>query len=238
MKNKSILLIESDENFGTTLKELLERENNTVVWRKDGAQGWEALSHETFDLLLLEANLPEISGLTIVSNLRRSCNYIPAIFISSLTLQSDINAGLRAGADDYILKPFNTEELLLRMEALARRARASYVADAQQGSFMFNGYEFNALNHHLVAPNGGKTKLTKKESALLHLFCVNLNKTVRRELTLTTIWGDNDYFMGRSMDVYIVRVRRLIKNIPGLVLVNVHGQGFRLEYKQLDVLNN
>ena len=233
-RKERILLVEDDRNFGFVCKELLEENGYTVVWRHDGVQGWEAFTSEPFDICILDVTMPEMDGLTLVRQIRSRNNLVPVIFLTARVQQDDILKGFKAGADDYILKPFNTEELLLRLEALFRRARTSYIADEQSSKFMFNGYEFNSLNQRLITPTGEQIKMTRKESALLHLFCVNLNKTVRREVALNAIWGDNDYFMGRSMDVYIVRLRRLIKNVPGLNLVNIHGQGFRLEYKSQD----
>ncbi len=225
MSEKKILLVEDDQNLGIVLSDFLEMEGFQVVHRSDGKSGLEAFQEENFQLAILDVMLPYIDGFTMAEHIRRENKKIPLIFLTAKTMKEDKIRGFKLGADDYITKPFSTEELALRINAVLRRLNP--LSDGADEIFKFGKYEFNYTEQ--ILKNGQREKvLTKKEAEVLKMLCLYKNKLLKREIALTEIWGENDYFMGRSMDVYITKLRKLLKEDPNISIINVHNTGFKL----------
>jgi len=227
MKIAKVLLVEDDSNLGFVIKDHLEFREYAVTLCMDGETAWKIFQETEFDICVLDIMLPGKSGLELIKLIRSKSEYIPVLFISARSLNEDKIHGLTLGADDYIIKPFSIEELVLRMEVFLRRIKKlSLVKD----TYIIGNYQFNYKDQLLVNPSG-TVKLTKKEAEILKFFCSNINITVKREDILNLIWGDDDYFMGRSLDVYISRLRRYLKHDPTIELANIFAVGFRLTIK-------
>jgi two-component system, OmpR family, response regulator len=229
-KSKGILLlIEDDKNLGIVTKDFLEMSNYQVILREDGKTGLEEFKKGSYDLVLLDIMLPLIDGFTVAEEIRKNDAETPIIFMTAKTMKEDKLKGFRLGADDYITKPFNTEELLLRINAILRRVKKS-TNGSSKVTYNIGLYTFDYSNH-ILASQSGEHQLTRREAELLHMLCLNINNVLRREVALKTIWGENDYFMGRSMDVYITKLRKLLNEDSSVSIVNIHNTGFRLEVK-------
>ncbi|MCX6258284.1 MAG: response regulator transcription factor [Bacteroidia bacterium] len=220
-----ILLVEDDNNLGFVLKDYLEMIGYQVVLKKDGHEGVVTFKNDIFDLCILDVMMPLKDGFTVATEIRSINQSIPIIFLTALSMNEDKIKGFKIGADDYITKPFSTEELSLRVEAILRRTKNmdSIGLHYHIGKIIFD------TDNYLLKQDETVTRLTRKESELLLLLCQNMNKLVKRETVLEKIWGRNDYFMGRSMDVYITRIRKYLKTDPTVEIINVHGTGFKLE---------
>ena len=229
MKNHhvNILLVEDDENLGFMLRDYLQMEGYQVSLKKDGRSGLQALKEQKYDLCILDVMLPVQDGFSMALEIRQTYSDIPFIFLTAKALEEDRIKGLKLGADDYITKPFSTEELKLRLENILKR-RGPDDTITQQEEYRIGNYIFDFANQVLKLQKEEK-RLTKKEAQLLRLLCQNMNTLVRRETALTAIWGADDYFMGRSMDVYIAKLRRYLNADPRVTITNVHGTGFKLE---------
>lgn len=223
----NILLVEDDENLGFMLQDYLQMEGYKVTLKKDGLSGIEAFHEQKFDICILDVMLPQQDGFTMASEIRKMNQETPFIFLTAKSLEEDRIRGLKLGADDYITKPFSTEELKLRLEIILKRRPQTGVSGKQE-KYPIGHYEFDFSNQVLTI-NEEERRLTKKEALLLRLLCQNKNTLVRRETALTNIWGADDYFMGRSMDVYIAKLRRYLGDDPDVAIANVHGTGFKLE---------
>lgn len=232
MKNKTakILLVEDDTNLGIVLSDFLEICNYEVVLATDGIAGMEFFRNGDFDLCLLDVMLPFKDGFTIAEEIRSRNQEIPIIFLTAKNMEKDKIRGLKAGADDYITKPFSTEELSLRIEAILRRSKYSILKSDLPVVFTIGNYNFDYNNHILKSPKT-EVRLTRKEAEVLRLLSINMNKLVRREIALKNIWGEDDYFMGRSMDVYITKLRKFLSGDPNVSIVNIPRTGFKLEVK-------
>ena len=232
MKNKTakILLVEDDTNLGIVLSDFLEICNYEVVLATDGIAGMEFFRNGDFDLCLLDVMLPFKDGFTIAEEIRSRNQEIPIIFLTAKNMEKDKIRGLKAGADDYITKPFSTEELSLRIEAILRRSKYSILKSDLPVVFTIGNYNFDYNNHILKSPKT-EVRLTRKEAEVLRLLSINMNKMVRREIALKNIWGEDDYFMGRSMDVYITKLRKFLSGDPNVSIVNIPRTGFKLEVK-------
>lgn len=232
MKNKTakILLVEDDTNLGIVLSDFLEICNYDVVLATDGIAGMEFFKNGEFDLCLLDVMLPYKDGFTIAEEIRTKNPEIPIIFLTAKNMEKDKIRGLKTGADDYITKPFSTEELSLRIEAILRRSKYSIIKSDLPAVFTIGKFNFDYNNHILRSPKG-EVRLTKKEAEVLRLLSINLNQLVRREVALKNIWGEDDYFMGRSMDVYITKLRKFLSIDPDVSIVNIPRTGFKLEVK-------
>lgn len=221
-----MLLVEDDENLGIVLKDFLEMEGYSVTHCSNGKAGLEAFQQTSFILTILDVMLPVMDGFTLAENIRKINKNTPLIFLTAKSLKADKIRGFKTGADDYITKPFSTEELMLRINALLRRFVNSPNELANQ-IFTFGKYRFDFTEQTLHL--GKKEKvLTRKEAEVLKMLCLYKNRLLKRETALTEIWGENDYFMGRSMDVYITKLRKLLRDDPGISIVNVHNSGFKL----------
>lgn len=225
-----ILLVEDDKNLGFVIKDFLEMLSFHVTLKENGLSGLTAFREKSYDLVLLDVMLPRMDGFTVAEEIRKYDCEVPLIFITARNMDQDRVKGFRAGADDYIVKPFTTEELKLRIKAIMRRTRYNPLA-GKEVIYRFGIFTFNSKNHRLTSPSGDK-QLTRREAEVLLLLCKNMNEILRREVALRSIWGEDDYFMGRSMDVYIAKLRKILKEDPNVSITNIHNTGFKLEVQQ------
>ena len=235
MKTK-ILLVEDDINLGDVLRDYLELQNYEVVRAMDGVEGLENFKSQTFDLLILDVMLPHKDGFTLASEIREINGQIPVIFLTARGQAEDRVTGFKAGCDDYITKPFSSEELELRIGAILKRCRHLEINDPPvaintNGIYTLGKYTFDSANHELRIADL-RIGLTTKEVELLRVLYAHKNQLITREKTLNAVWGSDNYFIGRSMDVFITKLRKYLKDDPDISIVNVHGTGFRLEVKE------
>lgn len=228
-QNIKILLVEDDENLGFILKDYLELIGYEVDLQKNGNAGYTSFLTKKFDLCILDIMLPLKDGFTLAEDIRKKDESIPIIFLTAKTLKEDKIRGFKIGADDYITKPFSTEELSLRIEAIFKRIRSANVTTEGE-SYTIGIYNFDYYNQLLISSKGEKS-LTKREADVLRMLCLNKNQLLKREIALKQIWGSDDYFMGRSMDVYIAKLRKYLSDDENINIINVHGSGFKLEIK-------
>jgi DNA-binding response OmpR family regulator len=234
MKMKpNILLVEDDKNLGFVLKDFLELSGYGVQLCEDGVSGLETFLQGIYDLCILDVMMPLKDGFTLAQEIRKSNRMVPIIFLTAKSMEEDKIRGFKSGGDDYVTKPFSTEELKLRIEALLKRSVYQAGYGEQETIYKIGNFSFDYSNQLLTSP-AGERRLTRKEAELLKLLCQNTNKVLRRELALKTVWGEDDYFLGRSMDVYITKLRKFLSDDPGVSIVNVHKIGFKLEVKIQD----
>lgn len=225
----TILLVEDDPNLSDVLKDYLELLGYKVKHAADGEAGLETYKKNGIDLCILDVMLPRMDGFTLAIAIRELNAEAPIIFLTARGQMEDRITGFKAGCDDYVAKPFSSEELSLRIEAILKRCRITY-KPAPGENYKVGMYDFDASNLELKFGEI-KHSLTPKEAALLRLLCQNVNTLLPREKALMEIWGTDDYFIGRSMDVFITKLRKYLKDDPDVAIVNVHGSGFRLEVK-------
>ena len=224
-----ILLVEDDPNLGFVIKDNLVRRGFEVTWCKDGEAGQAAFFEDPFTLCVLDIMLPRKDGITLARVIREHDTDIPILFLTAREMTEDKLEGFRAGGDDYITKPFSLEELVYRIEVFLRRRQRKPDATSN-GTITIGTYTLDIKNLCLHHPEGNK-KLTAREAMLLKLFCDHQNHILKRETILKHVWGDDDYFMGRSMDVFISKLRKYLARDPNLQIANYHGVGFRLEIR-------
>ncbi len=222
-----ILLAEDDPNLGTLLQEYLEAKDFETVLCTDGDKAFKTFSKQQFDFVLLDVMMPVKDGFTVAKEIRTINKKIPIIFLTAKSMKEDTLKGFDLGADDYITKPFSMEELLVRVNAVLRRTEAYQMASSDTKFFELGDFVFDH-ERQLLKYNNEETKLTTKESELLHLLCLNKNGVLERNYALNAIWGDDNYFNGRSMDVYIAKLRKHLKPEPRIEIINIHGKGFKL----------
>ncbi len=229
-KKIHILLVEDDVNLGFLIKDYLEMIGYQVDLQDDGNKGIETFKRnkQLYSLCILDVMLPEKDGFTLAAEIKEIDKNIPIIFLTAKDMKEDKIRGFRLGADDYITKPFSSEELGLRIEAVLRRYLNNTSEKQEHNKFALGIYTFDYTNQQLIRGDEVRT-LTKREAEVLRLLCQNKNELVRREVALQSIWGENDYFKGRSMDVYITKLRKYIKGDPSINIINVHGTGFKIE---------
>lgn len=228
MSNR-ILLVEDDQSFGAVLKDYLAINNFEVRLATDGELGLEAFKEGEYDLCILDVMMPKKDGFTLAEEIKEIDKNMPIIFLTAKNLREDILKGYQIGADDYITKPFDTELLLYKIKVIL--SRSSNVSEVeQQEKFSFSKIEFDSMLRQLNVA-GNEYKLSPKENELLKLLCLHRTDFMPRELALKKIWKKENYFTARSMDVYIAKLRKLLKGDEGLEIVNVHGEGFRLLVK-------
>jgi DNA-binding response OmpR family regulator len=230
-KTGRILLVEDDQNLGIVIGDFLEMSNYQVTLKSNGQDGLHEFLKDSYDLILLDIMLPKMDGFTLAEEIRKHDNEIPIVFMTARSMKDDKIRGFRIGADDYITKPFSTEELELRINAILRRTNGRNIEPSRSYPYQLGKFTFDFAHHTLKSAEGEK-HLTRRESELLHMLCLNKNSILRREDALTTIWGENDYFMGRSMDVYITKLRKLLAEDEKIAITNVHNTGFKLEIKE------
>ncbi|MBN2681575.1 MAG: response regulator transcription factor [Bacteroidales bacterium] len=227
-KKTKILLVEDDQNLGYILKDYLEILNYEIVWEKNGKLGLEAFHKSQFDLCILDVMLPVMDGFSLAEEIRKNDELVPIIFLTAKNLKEDRIKGFRAGADDYVTKPFSTEELSLRIKAILKRYNNGLDIPDKQTNYQIGNFSFDYSNQ-ILKINTIEKHLTRRESDVLRLLYLNKDKVVRREIALQNIWGEDDYFKGRSMDVYIAKLRKHLKEDPRVQIQNLHGTGFKLE---------
>ena len=225
LEDVRILLCEDDENLGMLLREYLEAKGYDAELCIDGEEGYNAFQEGTYDLCILDVMMPKMDGFTLASKIRDINPDIPFMFLTAKTMRDDVKAGFELGADDYITKPFSMEEVVFRIEAILRRARGKKNRDVS--SFPIGKYTFDSQKQLLTIGNK-QEKLTTKEAELLKLLCNKLNELLPRDYALRTIWIDDNYFNARSMDVYITKLRKHLKDDPNVEILNVHGKGYKL----------
>jgi two-component system, OmpR family, response regulator len=226
MNNIKILLAEDDSNLGILLRNYLTAKNYETTLFINGNLALEDFSKESFSLCILDIMMPEMDGLTLAKEIRSLDPGVPIIFLTAKNQKEDILEGFKSGADDYITKPFSMEELLYRIEAILRRTTGSSI-HKKEDSYQIGNYSFDPLKQMLIYKDQS-TKLTTKESELLELLCRHGNVILERNFALRTIWVDDNYFNARSMDVYITRLRKYLKNDSSVKILNVHGKGYKL----------
>ena len=225
MEKVKILLCEDDENLGMLLREYLQAKGYNVTLAPDGEAGYQHFSNEKFDLCILDVMMPKKDGFTLAQDIRKVNGIIPIVFLTAKSLKDDVLEGFRIGADDYITKPFSMEEMLLRIEAIMRRISGKKNKNGSE--YQLGNMTFDTQKQTLVTENG-ITKLTTKECELLALLVQNANNILERNYALKTIWVEDNYFNARSMDVYITKLRKLLKNDPNVEIINIHGKGYKL----------
>jgi two-component system OmpR family response regulator len=223
-KVTKIFLVEDDLSFGSVLKSYLEINDYSVEWVDDGKYALEHFRKGAFNICILDIMLPHVDGFTIANEIRQINNEVPIIFLTAKKLKDDVLKGYGVGGDDYITKPFDTDILLAKIKAiLARRESQSGTKDIYEiGKFIFNS------KLRTLTIGDDEKKLSPKEAQLLELLAVNPNALISRELALKKIWGSDDYFTARSMDVYITKLRKFLSEDPELTIKNIHGAGFQL----------
>ena len=233
MKRARILLVEDDANLGFVIKDNLEESGYEVMLATDGESAINVFQKKTFDLILLDVMLPKMDGFSVAKQIRKRNEKIPLLFITAKSMEADKVTGFEIGADDYIGKPFSMKELLLRIEVFLRRTKALNAdknATYQIGRLTFNFAELNLTE----TQTGAIVSLTQKEADLLKFLCENKNKILKREEILFHVWGKDDYFLGRSMDVFITKLRKYFKSDPDIELETIHGVGFKFNVPDAD----
>ncbi|GAP70098.1 protein containing DNA-binding response regulator, OmpR family, contains REC and winged-helix (wHTH) domain [Bacteroidales bacterium 6E] len=221
-----LLLAEDDENLGLLLKEYLLAKGYDATLYPDGDAAFKGFMKNHYDICVLDIMMPKKDGFTLAKEMRMVNNEIPIIFLTAKNLKDDVIEGFKLGADDYITKPFSMEELIFRIEAILRRTSQETQGLSQQ-MYKLGRYTFDTLKQTLT--NGEDVvKLTTKEAELLKLLCQNANKVLERNFALKSIWIDDNYFNARSMDVYITKLRKHLKDEPTVEIINVHGKGYKL----------
>jgi two-component system, OmpR family, response regulator len=225
-KKPKILLCEDDTNLGMVLKNYLELNDFDVTLERDGRLGLAAFQREHVDLCLLDVMMPHMDGFTLAEEIRDVNPDVPLFFLSAKTMKEDIIQGYKLGADDYITKPFDSEVLLLKIRAILKR-NDDFNKEADNKEFDLGSYHFHPKLRQLVH-NGQTQTLSPKENELLKMLAEHLNDLLPREAALKKIWGSDTYFNGRSMDVYIAKLRKYLRDDSNIEIVNIHGNGFRL----------
>ncbi|MEW7290464.1 response regulator transcription factor [Aquimarina sp. 2304DJ70-9] len=227
-ENKKILLVEDDPNFGTVLKDYLVMNDYDVVHAKNGMEGFEKFKKDDYDMCILDVMMPYKDGFTLAKEIRDKNEEIPIIFLTAKAMKEDVLKGYKVGADDYLNKPFDSEVLLMKIQAIMQRKNTESVADSKQFEFKIGGFHLNSKLRFLTYNDEDPIKLSPKENELLRLLALHLNDLMPRELALTKIWRDDNYFTSRSMDVYIAKLRKYLKKDENVEILNIHGEGFRL----------
>ncbi|HSH51121.1 MAG TPA: response regulator transcription factor [Bacteroidales bacterium] len=224
--NVKILLAEDDENLGALLKEYLMAKGFKTGLYINGELALEGFKKHGYNLCILDIMMPKMDGFTLAREIRKINSAIPFIFLTAKSLKEDVIEGFSLGADDYMTKPFSMEELLFRIKAILRRTESNNISE-QNEKYSIGKYIFDAQKQ--ILQYGDKIqRLTTKESELLKLFCNNMNNVLERNFALKTIWHEDSYFNARSMDVYITKLRKYLKDDPSIQILNIHGKGYKL----------
>jgi len=226
MEKIKVLLAEDDENLGSLLREYLVAKKYDTDWFRNGEDAYKNFVKRHYDLCILDIMMPVKDGYTLAKEIRLTNIDVPIIFLTAKSQKEDVLEGFKAGCDDYITKPFSMEELIYRMEAVLRRTNKMGKLNTQQ---VFNVGDYVFDTEKQILKNGDQTqKLTTKETDLLKLLCLNKNSILERNFALKAIWIDDNYFNARSMDVYIAKLRKYLKDDPSVEIINIHGKGFKL----------
>lgn len=228
MTNKKILLVEDDPNFGTVLKDYLALNDYDVTHAKDGIEGLIEFKNDEFDICILDVMMPKKDGFSLAKDIKGINSEVPLIFLTAKSMKEDVLRGYQVGADDYLNKPFDSEVLLMKLKAILQRKAVDASAEDNQFEFEIGGFHLNSKLRQLSFKGGEPGKLSPKENKLLKLLAIYKNDLLPRELALTKIWHDDNYFTSRSMDVYIAKLRKYLKPDEKVEIINIHGEGFRL----------
>jgi DNA-binding response OmpR family regulator len=223
----AILLCEDDPNLGRLLSDYLKAKGFDTTWAKDGVEGIKEFHRGAFDFVILDVMMPRKDGFQVAEEIRQESRHLPILFLTARSTNEDTLEGFKVGADDYMTKPFSMEELLLRIQAILRRSAALPEEDEQVGEIKIGEFSFD-YNTQILRIQGEDQRLTTKENELLFLLCKHRNTLLERTHALRSIWGDPNYFNGRSMDVYIAKLRRHLKRDESIQILNVHGKGFKM----------
>jgi DNA-binding response OmpR family regulator len=226
---KKILLVEDDPNLGNLLQDSLELKNYEVVLKRNGEDGLSEFKLNKYDMCIFDVMMPKKDGFTLAKDVRRINSQVPIIFLTAKAMKEDTIEGLKIGADDYLTKPFSMEELILRMENIFKRLPMSEMVEQEE--FNIGKIHFDNATR-VLSVDGTTQKLTTKESELLKMLALNIDRVLEREIALNSVWGTDSYFAGRSMDVYIAKLRKYLKADPAVEILNVHGTGFKLLVKK------
>jgi len=229
--NKKILLVEDDQNFGAILKDYLMLNDFDVTLAKNGMEGFEEFKKDTYDLCILDVMMPYKDGYTLAKEIREKNKEVPIVFLTAKSMKEDVLKGYKVGADDYLNKPFDSEVLLMKIRAIIQRKSSDTKTDVTKFEFIVGNFHLNSKLRFLTFKNEEPIKLSPKENELLKLLVLYENDLMPRELALTKIWRDDNYFTSRSMDVYIAKLRKYLKPDENVEILNIHGEGFRLVVK-------
>lgn len=221
-----ILLVEDEQNFGAVMRDYLEMNGFMVTWAKDGLEGWDEYQKGEFSLCILDVMMPGKDGFALAQDIRKMQPEQPLLFVTARAMKEDVIRGFKLGADDYIIKPFDPEELLYRIRAILNRSAQARPQAVQGKQFELPGFTFD-YELRTLSKGEDSTRLSPKEADLLRLFCLNKNDLVAREDMLNMLWGDDNYFNGRSMDVFVSKLRKHFRDEPRIQIENIHGKGFR-----------
>ncbi|RZJ65498.1 MAG: response regulator transcription factor [Flavobacterium sp.] len=230
-ENKKILLVEDDQNFGAILKDYLTLNDFDVTLAKNGMEGFEKFKKDTYDLCILDVMMPYKDGYTLAKEIREKNKDVPIIFLTAKSMKEDVLKGYKVGADDYLNKPFDSEVLLMKIKAIMQRKAADTKNDNVKFEFVIGNFHLNSKLRFLTYKDEEPIKLSPKENELLKMLVLHENDLMPRELALTKIWRDDNYFTSRSMDVYIAKLRKYLKRDEDVEILNIHGEGFRLVVK-------
>jgi DNA-binding response OmpR family regulator len=223
-----VLLVEDDLNLGFVIQDHLRNEGYSTDLEKDGYAGFQKFYNGGYDLCILDVMLPKKDGFTLAEDIRKIDAQVPILFLTAKSLTEDKIRGFKSGADDYLTKPFSFDELDLRIKAILKRAATGETESvAKRDVFELGQFEFDYPNLTLKHEKQEKS-LTKKEAELLRMLCMHRDQVLTREMALTVVWGSDDYFLGRSMDVFITKLRKYLKYDERVKIMNVHGVGFKL----------
>jgi DNA-binding response OmpR family regulator len=223
-----ILLVEDDLNLGFVIQDHLRNEGYSTDLEKDGYAGFQKFYNQTYDLCILDVMLPKKDGFTLAEDIRKINTEVPILFLTAKSLTEDKIQGFKLGADDYMTKPFSFDELNLRIKAILKRANTGQAEEPiKRDVFTLGSFTFDYPNLMLEHEAGDKS-LTKKEAELLRMLCLHQDQVLTREMALTVVWGSDDYFLGRSMDVFITKLRKYLKRDERVKIMNVHGVGFKM----------
>ncbi|MCT4580144.1 MAG: response regulator transcription factor [Flavobacteriales bacterium] len=224
-KKIKVLLVEDDPNLGLLLSEYINAKGYECTLRVNGQEGYDTFIKDDFDFLIFDVMMPIKDGFTLAKEIRGIDKEIPILFLTAKSLKEDTLKGFNVGADDYMTKPFSMEELLARMNAILRRIPTQ--DENESGHYEIGFFDFD-YNQQILSHGEESNKLTTKENELLKLLCKNKNGVLERNDALKAVWGDDNYFNGRSMDVYIAKLRKHLKADPSIEIINIHGKGFKL----------
>jgi len=227
-KNKQILLVEDDVNFGTVLRDYLQMNGYIVVLARNGLEGFEKFKKNEFDVCILDVMMPYKDGFTLAKEIRLKDKSIPVVFLTAKSMKDDVLKGYKIGADDYLTKPFDADILLKKLEVLIQRTQKSVQKSKPKSRIVIGDFIFNPRLRTLTYKKNTPTNLSPKENQLLLMLVETQNDLLSRNKALNEIWNDDNYFTSRSMDVYIAKLRKYLRDDASVEIANIHGEGFRL----------
>ncbi len=224
---KKILLVEDDNNFGSILRDYLTLHSYEITLAKNGIEGLEKFRKYNYDLCILDVMMPFKDGFSLASDIRSINEEVPLIFLTAKSLKEDVIKGLKIGADDYLIKPFDSEILLFKIKSIFKRKISLKKANDNKVDYIFSSFRYNSKFRELQFKNDKPDTLSPKEGKLLTLLLDNMNDLTTREEALVKIWNDDNYFTSRSMDVYVTKIRKYLSKDPKIKIENIHGKGFK-----------